>query len=138
MDFNNASLADKVRKRTAGGLATTKFGNELADAIGKLGPVLNHGNAEHKPPWPQPALVWVDLTQTGGSAGDASTECSFTYTIKLHGQSATLAEDVELAGHRFVKAAYTAGTIGIAATDTDGTWVLLWTDERAATTTPCD
>lgn len=40
--------------------------------------------------WLPNSCFFVDLVQVGGSAGDGSTESSFTYDVKLHGTSITI------------------------------------------------
>jgi hypothetical protein len=78
-------------------------------------------------------LFAVTLTQTGGSAGSSSAQCSFTYTVK------TLAGDQIGAAigpqkERLVNAVYTAATQGVAYFETDGTLRLWDCDERASQT----
>ncbi len=83
------------------------------------------------------AVTPVKCTQTGGSAGDDSVECSFTYTIKTLDDTRTIATGVACIGHRSLKVTMTAATYGLAAKDSTGVWKLFWTDERQAQQTGC-
>jgi hypothetical protein len=83
-------------------------------------------------PPPPGTLFYVTVAQAGGSAGNKTTECSFTYAV-THGAFAfLLGSAVGLTGHgnRVLNAAMTAGTNGWACYLTDGTLQLLWVDER--------
>lgn len=66
----------------------------------------------------------VDLAQTGGSAGDASTQCSFTYTVSdLDGNSLATTVDPTSSPHAFARpalGAMVAATAGLAAWVPDG------------------
>ncbi len=76
----------------------------------------------------------VRLTQTGGSAGDDVTECSFTYTLKTFDNETTLATATGMTGHgqRTPIGAMTAGSVG-SAVKSGGTWYLIWADEQPTT-----
>lgn len=78
----------------------------------------------------------VRLTQTGGSAGTSSVQCSFTYTVKDIGNTNTIKTGVAMTGNgmRIVNAAMTAGTYGLAYYDPTGTMKLIWADERVSQT----
>jgi hypothetical protein len=56
----------------------------------------------------------VRLTQTGGSAGSQSSECSYSYTVKDITNAHTLGTNISLTGHgnRVVNATMTAGSYG--------------------------
>jgi hypothetical protein len=81
-------------------------------------------------------LFAVRLTQTGGSAGTSSAQCSFTYTVKDITNTNTLGTSIGLTGNgtRVVNAAMTAGTYGMAYWHTDGTIRLLLADEKITQT----
>lgn len=85
-----------------------------------------------KTPLPAGNLFAVRLTQTGGSAGNATTPCSFSYTVKDISNTDTFGTAVSMTGygHRIVNATHIAGTYGMAYWHTDGTIRLLWADER--------
>lgn len=78
----------------------------------------------------------VKLTQTGGSAGTSSAQCSFTYTVKDITEGQTLGVSIAMTGNgnRIVNAAMTAGTYGLAYWFLDGTLKLIWCDERVSQT----
>lgn len=71
-------------------------------------------------------LVLVDLEEDGGSAGDDTSPCSFTYTVSLNGT--TLETDVDPLFARPALGAMTAATHGLARLNGD-TLVLVCTDE---------
>lgn len=76
------------------------------------------------------ACIPVKLTQTGGSAGTNTVECSFTYTVKSFDGGTTLATGVALIGHRPVKAQMLAATYGIATVNSSGTYKIITCDEQ--------
>lgn len=76
----------------------------------------------------------VALTQTGGSAGTRTVECTFTYTAKTLDGGDTIATGVSLLGHRVVNAAMTAATYGEIGADHTNTWKIFWCDERITQT----
>jgi hypothetical protein len=82
----------------------------------------------------QQYCIPVRCTQTGGVAGNQTTMCSFTYTVKRLDNSTTIATGVAVAdnGNRKTIGAYTAGTYGIAFREPDGTWKLLYVSEKPA------
>ena len=95
----------------------------------------NHPGASPQPPrdgLPPEVCFYVDLTQTGGSAGSATTTCSFTYTVAL--DSVNLGTSVAVSGARIPNCEMTAGTLGIACFKA-GALVLLWADEVPITQT---
>lgn len=77
--------------------------------------------------------VWV--TQTGGSAGNQTTQCSFTYSIypwsdpTKAGTPIATGVSMQGNGQRIANSTMTAGTIG-RARQVSGTWKLLWVDEK--------
>lgn len=79
----------------------------------------------------QPKLTPVRITSDGGSAGNKTTQCSFTYTVKDITNTITLATGVAMTGNgqRVVNAAMTAGTYGMAYIS-GATVTLIWADER--------
>jgi hypothetical protein len=81
-------------------------------------------------------LIPVALTQTGGSAGTSSVQCSFTYTVKDINSIETLGTSIAMTGNgqRVVNAAMTAGTYGLAYRGGDGLIKLIWADERISQT----
>lgn len=76
-------------------------------------------------------LIPVRLTQDGGSAGNRTTQCSFTYTVKDQTNTITYGTGIALTGNgnRVVNAAMTAGTYGMAYFD-GSTVTLIFADER--------
>ena len=95
----------------------------------------NHPGASPQPPrdgLPPEVCFYVDLTQTGGSAGSATTTCSFTYTVAL--DSVNLGTSVAVSGARIPNCEMTAGTLGIACFKA-GELVLLWAAEVPVTKT---
>ena len=75
----------------------------------------------------------VKLEGDGGAAGDSSTECTRTYTVKDNDDDGTvLAEEVELedGGTRPEKGEMSEATWGIAIWNVDNTLKLLWANER--------
>lgn len=100
---------------------------------GEAGPLIRKPNATVS----DSIDVWV--TQTGGSAGDESTQCSFTYSIypwndpTKAGTAIATEVAVQGNGHRVLNATMTSGTLGRARQVTSGsttTWKLLWVDEK--------
>lgn len=85
---------------------------------------------------PAPGAFPVRLSQTGGSAGDSSTQCSFSYTVKDITNTDTLGTGVSMTGNgqRIVNATMTAGTYGVAYYSNAGSIVLIWADERISQT----
>lgn len=100
--------------------ATRDVLNEPTDLTGKRLPYRGGGIR----------IIPVRLTQTGGSAGTRTTECTFTYTLKTLDNVKTIAESVGLIGHRVINAAMTAATYGFAGKNADGDWKIFWCDER--------
>jgi hypothetical protein len=78
----------------------------------------------------------VKLTQTGGSAGTSSAQCSFTYTVKDLTGVQTLGTSIGITGNgnRIANMTMTAGTYGMAYYQLDGTLTLLFADEKASQT----
>jgi len=79
-----------------------------------------------------PALFPVTLTQTGGVSGDASTQCSFTYTVKDVTGTVELGTGMSPAFARPALGKMVAGTKGVAYYATEDTLVLHQTDEVPA------
>jgi hypothetical protein len=80
-------------------------------------------------------MIPVRLTSDGGSAGDAATQCSFTYTVKDITNTTTFATGVAMTGNgqRVVNATMAAGTYGMAYIS-GSTVTLIWADERISQT----
>lgn len=76
---------------------------------------------------PQANLFPVDLTQTGGSAGNATTTCTFTYTVKVG--TVTLGTSKSPTFARPAKGKMVAATKGTAYYDTSAALVLYQVDE---------
>lgn len=79
-------------------------------------------------------LYRVRLTQTGGSPGNATSVCSFTYSAFYWddtGKTTAFATAVALIGrgNRIVAATMAAANYGYGFYDTDGTFKLIWCDE---------
>lgn len=93
------------------------------------------GVGKDSPPENAPDSIDVWVTQTGGSAGDETTQCTFTYSIFPWSDptkaGTPLATGVAMQGngHRIVNGLMTAGTLG-RARQVSGTWKLLWVDEK--------
>ena len=75
-----------------------------------------------------PVLMPVTLTQTGGSAGNASTECSFTYTVTSLGGT-TLLTGASPVWNRPALGKMIAATYGTAYVNASGTVILYQVDE---------
>lgn len=90
------------------------------------------------PPMLDGVPFMVDLTQTGGSAGDASTLCSFTYTVKRIGSTVTIGTSMspEASFARTHKMTASAASRGQAYWHA-GALVLTIAYEVAAGTKPC-
>lgn len=98
------------------------------NADGKAVVMINRGGSS--------GIIPVRLTQTGGSAGNATTPCSFSYTVKDITNTDTFGTSIAMTGNgqRVVNAAMTAGTYGMAYFHTDGTIRLMWADEKITQT----
>jgi len=78
---------------------------------------------------PQDAVVPVLLTKDGGSAGNSTTQCSWTYTIKDITDTDTIATAVTPAHQRHTIGKTKQATIGLLRGNDSGTYSLIWTDE---------
>lgn len=78
----------------------------------------------------------VNVSQTGGSAGNSTTTCSFTYNVTDAITAASLGTGVAINGNgqRVVNATMTAGTKGRGYINSSGVFVLRWVDERITQT----
>lgn len=87
-------------------------------------------------------LMLVKVEKDGGDAGDASTTCTFTYTVKTLGDD-TLEEEVTPEQARYENCAYLEAGAGdrseyaIAAKNEDNDLILLWVPGEIPDTTAC-
>lgn len=89
-----------------------------------------------------PQVLKVRLTQTGGSAGTASTPCTFLYSAFLWADTAKqtpIATNVSVigSGGRATVGAYIAANFGLMIRDTNNALRLLWCDESPDAGTGC-
>jgi len=83
--------------------------------------------------WGVGTIFPVDLTQTGGVAGDATTQCTFTYTVKSISAKTLLTVSTPI-WNRTQYGKMVAATSGTAYVNSSGTVILYQTDEVPAVT----
>lgn len=121
-----------VRTRDANKLATTTITNELANAVNSLGQVLVHGYGD-KPliQYTFPTVVYVTVTKDGGSAGDSSTNCNFTYKFTPPGGASDGSDDITgqtpAWSFRLAKVTYTQAQNGTIQWEDQGDGTFNWT-----------
>lgn len=133
-------MAGQIKKVKKGDPISADDFNALIDEVMRLGKIsadapLNvingPGGVAFSISTQRRSVFPVKLTKTGGSAGNKTTQCSFSYTVKDYTGSTTLATSKGLTGNgqRVVNAQMTEGTLGLAYYD-GGTLKLIWADER--------
>ena len=126
---------DKLRLRPGDRIPATHF-DLIADGLNRevRGPGAMHDARETVFCWAPPVAHRVRLVKVsndGGAAGDASTDCTFTYSLYTLDGTTELATSVTPEVARLSATTYLAAATGgrsgyaLAACDEDGNWLLL-------------